>query len=152
MIDMAKNRNESSPEGAAVETAAAPSTGEATVPSTNRVLTFHREHPGNRASYTIAGVPGNCVIFRTLFADGVYPATITVDCALAVPQPKVDKSALAAERAAAKAAAAEAKLVAQKAKLEEKQRKADEALAKAKAKVDAANASKTPEDDAPAQA
>lgn len=109
---------------------------------TNNTLTYRRDHPGNRCSFGIAGVPGIVVFDKGLFADGVAPATIEMDCALALP--KADNKAAKAEAQAAKlaerAAKATAKAEAQAAKLKERQDKAEAAVAAAKAKADAAKA------------
>lgn len=69
---------------------AAPAPTPAPTP-TNHTLTLRRTHPGNRVSYGVAGVPGLVVVDLKLFADGKPPATITVDCALAVPAESVAK-------------------------------------------------------------
>lgn len=112
---------------------------------TNNTLTYRRDHPGNRCSYGIAGVPGIVVFDKGMFLDGTAPATIEMDCALSLP--KADNKQAKAEAAAAKlaerAAKATAKAEAQTAKLAERQAKADAALAAAKAKVDAAAAKST---------
>ena len=49
-------------------------------------LTFRKDHPKDRASYGIAGVPGIVVFDTPLFANGKAPKTITLDCDLAVPE------------------------------------------------------------------
>lgn len=70
----------------------------------NNVLVYRRDHPGNRSSYGVAGVPGLVVIHHSLFAgfgtEGFVPPTqIEVSCALS--EPRADKrSEKAAERAA----------------------------------------------------
>jgi hypothetical protein len=70
----------------------------------NRVLSYRRDHPGDRSSYGVSGVPGLVVIHHSLIAgfgtEGFAPpAVINVDFDLA--EPKEDKrSAAAAERAA----------------------------------------------------
>ena len=48
-------------------------------------LLYRRDHPGDRASYGIAGVPGIVVFDKRLFANGKAPKTITLDCDLAAP-------------------------------------------------------------------
>lgn len=65
----------------------------APAPTSNRTLTFRREHPGNWVSFGIAGMPGRVAFKKQLFANGVVPKTITVDCALAVPVVKAAKVA-----------------------------------------------------------
>lgn len=100
--------------------------------TSNRTLVFHSVHPSNRVSYKIPGVPGNVVIFNTMFRDGIAPPTITVDCELALPQPKVDKSAEKAAKAAERATKAAERLAVQQAKAAERQAKADAALQRAK--------------------
>lgn len=77
----------------------------------NRVLSYRRDHPGNRSSYGVAGVPGLVVIHHSLLAGfdqpGFQPpAVINVDIDLA--EPRGDKrSEKAAERAAKAAERAE---------------------------------------------
>ena len=61
-------------------------------PTANHTLTYRKNHPGNRCSYGIVGVPGIVVFDMKLFADGKPPATIVLDCALAVPTPKAEKA------------------------------------------------------------
>jgi hypothetical protein len=56
--------------------------------ATNNTLTYKRDHPNNRSSYGVPGVPGIVVIDKRLFANGQAPKTITVDCALALPVAK----------------------------------------------------------------
>lgn len=135
---------------------------EATAPVStgpNFVLHFKRNHPQDRASYGIPGVPGIVVIQRGMVAGTTpftsntdlagMPATITVSMELA--QPKVDNKQAKAEAAAAKlaerAAKAKAKAEAQAAKLAERQAKADAALKAAQEKAAAAQAkaAETPE-------
>lgn len=116
------------------------------VASPNFTLVYRRQHPGGgslgRCSYGIAGVSGIVVFDMSLFANGVAPPTVTMDCEFV--QPKADNKTAKAEAAAAKAvdkaAKAQAKIEAQAAKAAEKQAKADAALAAAKAKVEAAQA------------
>jgi hypothetical protein len=109
--------------------------------SGNFVLTLKRaDHPGNRSSYGVPGNHGNVVFFNTLFANGVPPATITLDVALVDQQAKVDKSAEAAAKAIEKAEKLAAKLAAQQAKAIERQAKAEKAMEAAKARVAAAEA------------
>lgn len=151
---MAKNRGNSadqSSQDAAVETpqveGVAQESAEVTPAQTeNYRLDYRRDHPQNRCSYGIAGVSGIVVFDKGLFADGVAPAVITVDCKMALPKAdaKVDKTAAAAAKAAAKLEAAAVKVANQlakaAAKAAAKQAKADAALAAAKAKVAAAQA------------
>ena len=89
-------------------------------------LRFHSLHPrtGNatRASYTIAGVPGNVVIYLNLFKDGVPPPSLELGVPLAEPVVKPD---------------AAAKLLAQQVKAQER---ADKAAAKVAASVAKAQA------------
>jgi hypothetical protein len=127
-----------------VETAAPVSTGP------NYTLHFKRNHPQDRASYGIAGVPGIVVIQRGMFAGTTpftsntdlagMPATITLDALLV--SPKVDNKQAKAEAAAAKAQEkadkAKAKAEAAQKKIEERAAKAAAALEAAKAKVAAA--------------
>ena len=105
----------------------------------NRTAMFHSFHPRvgtpSRASYTIPGVPGNIVIFLSMFADGVAPPSLTLDCLLA--EPKTDNKSARAEAAALKAAERAAKA---QARLEASQLKATERAAKAQAAADAAMA------------
>lgn len=72
--------------------------------ASNNTLTYKRDHPNNRCSYGIPGVPGIVVIDKRLFANGQAPATITVDCALALPVAKAPKVAPAAAPVAPKGA------------------------------------------------
>lgn len=130
---MAKNKVE---EVAVVEVAP--------VPDRNYTLTYRRQHPGGgpagRCSYGIAGVSGIVVFDMGMFADGIAPATITVDCPLALPKAdgKADKAAIAAAKLQAKADKAAAKVLADQAKAEERAKKATAALDAAKAKLAAA--------------
>jgi len=111
----------------------------------NYVLHFKRNHPQDRASYGIPGVPGIVVIQRGMFAGTTpftsttdlagMPATITVDALLV--SPKVDNKQAKAEAAALKAKEKAEKLAA---KVAEQQRKAEEKAAKAKAALEAAQA------------
>jgi hypothetical protein len=66
--------------------------------ATNYTLTYRKNHPNNRASYGIAGVPGIVVFDLKLFANGKPPATIVLDCPMALPvvKPAKEKSATAA--------------------------------------------------------
>ncbi|OFW03721.1 MAG: hypothetical protein A3H96_04300 [Acidobacteria bacterium RIFCSPLOWO2_02_FULL_67_36] len=75
---------------------AAPAPVTAPVVATNHTLTYRRLHPQGRASYGIAGVPGLVGFHLSMFADGKAPATITVDCALALPVTKAAKVTVAA--------------------------------------------------------
>jgi hypothetical protein len=112
----------------------------------NHTLVYRRDHPQNRCSYGISGVPGIVVFDKSLFANGTPPPVIVLDCELAQPKPdtKALKAEQAAARAAERAAKAEARIAAAKAKAEEKAAKAkaqlEAALAKAKAAQDAAAA------------
>jgi hypothetical protein len=107
----------------------------------NRTMQYHSQHPkvgvASRVSYTIPGIPGNLVIFLSMFKDGIAPPTLTLDCDLALP--KADNKTAKAEAAAAKAQErsdkAAARVAAAAEKLEAKRLKAEEALAAAKAKV-----------------
>lgn len=128
------------------------STEAASSTAENRMLTFRRNHPGNRCSYGIDGNSGIVVFDRGLVAGtvpttsnedlGGMPATISLDCLL-VPV-KVDNKSAKAEAAAAKAKEtadkAAAKAIAAQAKIQEKADKAAAALAKAQAKVASAQA------------
>jgi hypothetical protein len=127
--------------------------GETPAATVNFTLVFKRNHPQNRASYGVPGVPGLVVIQRDLVAGttpvegqanvntlGGMPEFITVSMPLV--SPRSDNKAAKAEAAAAKlaerAAKAQAKADQQAAKLAEKKAKADAALEAAKAKVEAA--------------
>jgi hypothetical protein len=121
----------------------------------NYTLVFKRNHPQDRASYGIAGVPGIVVIQRGMFAGTTpftsqtdlagMPATITLDALLASPKPdnKTAKAEAAALKAKEKAEKAAAKVVAQQAKAEEKAAKAKAALEAAQAKAAAAAAAQS---------
>lgn len=132
---MAKN-----PSNTAVETV------ESTTPAqtgTNYTLKLHRaDHPGNRSSYTIEGHAGNVVFFNTLFANGIPPATLTLDAQLVFPKPSNKEAAAAAKAEKQRLAAikAQEKLDAQAAKAKEKADKAAAAIAKAQATIAAAAA------------
>ena len=111
----------------------------------NRTFTFHRNHPKNRATYTIPGTTGVFVVPRHLFVGAIpeneladiydlggLPKEITIDTDLVEPTvkaPKIEKAEVDAAKAIEKMnkamAAAE---------------KAAEILAKAKARVEAAQA------------
>lgn len=125
---------------------------EAGAVSVNHVLTYRRDHPGDRCSYGIAGNAGIVVFDKGLFANGIAPATIIVDCDM-VPV-KADNKTAKAEAAAAKlvekAAKAQAKIEAAQAKAEEKKAKAEAALAAAQAKVVEAQAKAAADAAAPA--
>jgi hypothetical protein len=85
---MAKNKSK-----VAVDTAAEPTTtAPVAAQASNHTLTYRRTHPGNRCSYGIAGQPGIVVFDLRMFADGKPPATIVLDCALALPVAKVAKA------------------------------------------------------------
>lgn len=107
----------------------------------NRTAIFHSPHPktgvASRVSYTIPGVPGNIVIFLSMFKDGIAPPTLTLDVDLAEPKPdgKQAKAEAAALKAQEKAEKAQARLVAQQAKAVEIAAKAQAALEAAKAKL-----------------
>ena len=126
---------------AAVAEAPAPATPapatEAKQPEPNYTLVYRRDHPQNRSSYGITGVPGIVVFDKSLFADGNPPASIILDVPLA--QPQADKKTQREEekqrRAQEKADKATAKAQAAAAKLAERQQKAQEALERAKAKL-----------------
>jgi hypothetical protein len=68
----------------------------AQVTVSNHTLTLKRQHPGNRSSYVIAGVPGLVAFHNNLFVDGKPPKSIVLDCKLAVPVAKVAKVKVAA--------------------------------------------------------
>lgn len=99
----------------------------------NRVLSYRRDHPGDRSSFGVSGVPGLVVIHHSLIVgfgtpEFQIPATINVDFDLA--DPKEDKrSAAAAERAAKAQERAE--------KAQERATKAAERLAQFQAKAKA---------------
>ncbi len=59
--------------------------------ASNHTLTYRKAHPGNRVSYGVAGVAGIVVVDLKLFANGKPPATIVLDCALALPVAKPAK-------------------------------------------------------------
>lgn len=122
----------------------------------NFVLTFRRNHPGNRCSYGIAGNSGIVVFDRGLVAGtvpttsnedlGGMPATITLDAEMVEPKAvaKADKAEAQAAKAKEKADKAAAKVAAAEAKAAAKVAKAQEAAAKAQAKVAAAAAKVVP--------
>ena len=56
--------------------------------TSNNTLTYRKNHPGNRCSFGIPGVPGIVVFDKRLFADGKAPKSIVLDCDLAVPAAK----------------------------------------------------------------
>jgi hypothetical protein len=128
-------------------------------PVVNHDLIYRRDHPGDRCSYGIAGVPGIVVFDKGLFADpSAPPPVITLNIAL--QSPRLDKKASKAEEAAAKAQAKadkeaqKVKAAAEKAAA--RQAKADEALRKAREKAEAAAAAlkaktEATSTDAPAQ-
>lgn len=124
----------------AVEVTAAP----AVEVQPNHTIVYRRDHPGGgalgRCSYGINGVPGIVVFDKSLFPDGVPPASIDLSCVMVSPRTKVvtAKSELAAVKAAEKATKAAERIAAAAAKAAERQAKADKALADAKARVDAA--------------
>lgn len=106
--------------------AVAPSEQATAVAQHNYVIVYRRDHPGNRCSYGIAGVPGIVVFDKGLFAGGVAPASITMDCELALP--KVDNKTAKAEEAARKA----------QEKADKAAKKLAESQEKAKARAEAA--------------
>ena len=115
-----------------------PATVEA--PAINYTLVYRRDHPQNRSSYGIAGVPGIVVFDKSLFADGNPPSTIILDCAMAQPKPdrKIERAAEQARKLEERAAKAQARILEAQAKATERAAKAQERLEKAKAKVEAA--------------
>lgn len=136
---------------------------EATTPAVNMVAVFKRNHPQNRASYGIPGVPGIIVVQRDLVAGttpvsatgtelGGMPAELNFGVALA--SPKVDNKQAKAEAAALKAKEkadkAAAKVLAQQAKAEEKAAKAKQALEEAQARAQKAAADAAAKAEAPA--
>lgn len=136
-----------------VETQAATQAEPTIVGGPNFVLTYRREHPGNRCSYGIAGNSGIVVFDKGLIQGSdqpgfTMPPTITLDCQL-VPI-KADNKTAKAEAAAAKlverARKAQEKIEVAAKKAADRQAKADAALAAAKAKVEAANALKAAAD------
>lgn len=151
---MAKNRGGNGAETAEATSPASeaqPSQSESqTAAGPNYVLHFKRNHPQDRASYGIPGVPGIVVIQRGLIAGTTpftsntdlagMPATITLDALLV--SPKADNKTAKAEAAAAKLAErarkAQEKAEAQAKKLAERQAKADAALKAAQERAAAA--------------
>lgn len=125
--------------------------GGASASGENHVLIYRRDHPQNRSSYGIAGVAGIVVFDKGLFADGVPPASITLDCLLALPQldNKTAKAEAAAQKVVAKAEKEADKVKKAQLKAAERQAKADKALADAKAKAEAAAAKAQAAKDAP---
>lgn len=120
-------------------TTQAPSTE--TIATVNTSITYRRDHPGNRCSFGITGVPGIVVFDKGLFADpNNVPTTITLDIPLQLPRAveKVSKDEQKAEKARLKAEKEAEKVKAAAEKAAAKQAKADAALAAAKAKADAA--------------
>lgn len=97
---MAKNKSTKQQAPAVTEgtTTAAPAPQQPTTQGSNYTLTYRRAHPNKRCSYGVAGVAGIVVFDLGIFADGKPPATIVLDCLLAVPVTKVvkEKSATAA--------------------------------------------------------
>jgi hypothetical protein len=120
----------------------------------NYVLQFKRNHPQNRSSYGIPGVPGIVVIQRDLVAGTTpftsntdlagMPAAIMVDALLVSPRVvnKQAKAEEAARKAQEKADKAAARVAEQQRKAEEKAAKAQAALDAAKAKAEAAKTEK----------
>ena len=106
----------------------------------NYTLHYRRDHPQDRCSFGVAGVPGIVVWPKGMFANGVPPSTITTDVELAQPKASVTdaKAAKAAERAAKleeRATKARERVEAQAAKAAERQAKATAALEAARAKA-----------------
>jgi hypothetical protein len=136
----ADRRDTDAPEGSTEGTSQA-----TTQVTENKVLTYRRDHPGDRCSYGVAGVPGIVVFDKGLFADGVAPPTITLDCLLALPKPdkKEEREAARIAKLAEKEEKAKIKAAAAQAKAEERQKKAAEALAKAQEKLKSAAAPET---------
>jgi hypothetical protein len=66
-------------------------TEQPTPQASNHTLTYRKNHPGNRCSFGIPGVPGIVVFDLKLFANGKPPATIVLDCDLALPVAKASK-------------------------------------------------------------
>lgn len=121
----------------------------------NYTLTYRRDHPGDRCSYGIQGVPGLVVVDKGLFLDPTnVPQTITLNVALASPRAdkKTSKDAEKEAKAAERAARLTEKANKAKEKAAEREKKAQEALAKAQAKAEEAKAklakrTETPEAD-----
>jgi hypothetical protein len=86
---MAKNKTQPAPVATTAQPAA-PTTEQPMV-ATNHTLTYRKVHPQGRCSYGVAGVAGIVVFDLKLFADGKPPATIVLDCALALPVAKTSK-------------------------------------------------------------
>lgn len=153
---MAKNRDNVTNINSGDQTPA-PAATPAAAAVANFVLTFRRNHPGNRCSYGIPGNSGIVVFDRGLVAGtvpttsesdlGGMPATITMDVELVAPKAdnKTAKVEEAARKAQEKADKAAAKAAAAQAKIAERAAKAAEALAKAQAKVAAAAGGAAPE-------
>ena len=89
---MAKNKSKGAVDTVAVTEQVPTTTAPVAPQATNHTLTYRRTHPGNRASYGIAGVAGIVVFDLKLFADGKPPATVVLDCALAQPVAKAPKA------------------------------------------------------------
>lgn len=68
---------------------------------TTNTLTYRRDHPKDRASYGVPGVPGLVAFDKRLFANGKAPKTITLDCDLAVPEEEPAKPTTKGKAAAA---------------------------------------------------
>lgn len=85
---------------------------ESTVNAVAATLHFRRMHPGGgslgRCSYGVPGVPGIVVFDLGLFANGVPPATITINVALAAPQARKVAGVTSAVVAAANVGVAQA--------------------------------------------
>lgn len=77
---------------------------------TTGILHYRRSHPGGgplgRCSYGVPGVPGIVVFDVALFLPGAPPATLTLDVALATPQPRNVAGVTSAVVAAGNAAVA----------------------------------------------
>ena len=92
------------------------------LPVVNRTLVFHRNHPKNRSSYTIAGHVGIFAVQRSLFIGTTEPVddydlagmppTLSVDVALVTPKVKAVKADKVEKLIAAAAAKVDAANVA----------------------------------------
>ena len=69
--------------------------------ASNNTLTYRKDHPNDRCSFGIPGVPGIVVFDKRIFADGKPPKTIVLDCSLSIPVAKVAKPAKAEATTAA---------------------------------------------------
>lgn len=113
---------------------------ESAAPVQNFVLHYRREHPQNRSSFGVPGVPGIVVFDNGLFADGKPPTSITLDVQLQAPRAdkKAEKEEERARKAEERARKAQERVEAAKRKAEEKAEKARQQLEAAKAKLAAA--------------